>query len=392
MRITKRQFLKTLALSAASAAVARDGVAAMQADAPKRYAMGVIPPKYWIWIPPDEKKSVDDWKRDLAQMRAAGIKAIVPEIYDGRHAWFPSQRLPVKTDLLGRLLPLAKAEGLEVHAWMWTMPCMVESVMKQHPDWYNVNAKGESAVDKPAYVDYYKFLDPARPEVREFVQGTVRELAAIGELTGVHLDYVRHPDAILPKSLWPKYNIDQSVVHPQFDYGYTPYAREAFKKAHGIDPMTIKDPTSHRAWMQYRFDAVTGLVNDFLVPAAHAKQKQITAAVFPGPSLARDMVRQDWGRWKLDAFLPMLYHTFYEADPSWVTRYTKEAVSTVRVPVYSGIFAHALNASELSATIAAAKAGGAYGVSLFSAGGMDDAKWQAFRAATQGGSKWAGSS
>ena len=35
--------------------------------------------------------------------------------------------------------------------------------IKEHPDWYNVNAKGEAAWDKPAYVDYYKFLDPARP-------------------------------------------------------------------------------------------------------------------------------------------------------------------------------------------------------------------------------------
>jgi carboxypeptidase C (cathepsin A) len=41
---------------------------------------------------------------------------------------------------------------------------LAPDVIRDHPDWYNVNAKGESAVDKPAYVDYYKFLDPARPE------------------------------------------------------------------------------------------------------------------------------------------------------------------------------------------------------------------------------------
>ena len=51
--------------------------------------------------------------------------------------------------------------------------------------------------------------------------------------------------------------------------------------------------------------SVADLVNQYLVPAAHAKNKLITAAVFPGPSLARTMVRQDWGRFELDAFLPM---------------------------------------------------------------------------------------
>ena len=122
-----------------------------------------------------------------------------------------------------RRIPLATAAGLEVHAWMWSMPCLIDDVIKTHPDWYNVNAKGESAVDKPAYVDYYKFLDPARPEVREFVRDTVRELAAIPGLTGIHLDYIRHPDAILPSGLWSKYGIVQDKVYPPYDYGYTDY-------------------------------------------------------------------------------------------------------------------------------------------------------------------------
>jgi uncharacterized lipoprotein YddW (UPF0748 family) len=244
-----------------------------------------------------------------------------------------------------------------------------------------VNAKGESAADKPAYVDYYKFLDPARPEVREFVQGTVKELAAIGELTGIHLDYIRHPDAILPKGLWKKYNLVQDRVFPEFDYGYTPYSRELFKKAHGVDPIEIKDPTSQKEWMQYRFDSVTELVNDYLVPAAHEKGKRITAAVFPGPTLARQMVRQDWGQWKLDGFLPMLYNKFYEAGPEWVNAQTREGVATVKQPIYSGLFAHAVDATGLSAIVGAALRGGASGVSIFSMTAMDESKWTALSAA-----------
>lgn len=31
-------------------------------------------------------------------------------------------------------------------------------LLDKHPDWYAVNRKGESCHDKPAYVDYYRFL------------------------------------------------------------------------------------------------------------------------------------------------------------------------------------------------------------------------------------------
>jgi hypothetical protein len=131
--------------------------------------------------------------------------------------------------------------------------------------------------------------------------------------------------------------------------------------------------------MQFRFDMVTGLVNQYLVPAAHARRKVITAAVFPGPTLAREMVRQDWGRWNLDAFLPMLYSHYYEAGPEWVKQQTQEGVSTVKKPVYSGLFVSDLDETALVQVVETALQGGASGVSLFSSDGMTEAKWNAFR-------------
>jgi len=368
--ITKREFLRMAGAAAMAAA----------ANPVRTFATGVGRPqartlKNFLWLRPSIAKTPDDWRRDFDLWRASGIHAIVPEIYNGRQALFQSARLPVRAPWLETALPLAKAAGLEVHAWMWCMPCLIESVIRTHPDWYNVNAKGESAVDKPAYVDYYKFLDPARPEVREFVRDTVRELAAIPGLTGVHLDYIRHPDAILPSGLWSKYGIVQNKVYPPYDYGYTAYSRQLFKGKTGIDPIELKDPETHAAWMQYRLDSVVDLVNDYLVPAAHAGGKQISAAVFPGPSRARVMVRQDWGRFKLDRFLPMLYHTFYEAGPEFVKQYTEEAVRTVSKPVHSGLFIDPLDAAAFTKTIEMALDGGASGVSIFDAGAMNAARW-----------------
>jgi uncharacterized lipoprotein YddW (UPF0748 family) len=175
--MTKREFLQAF------------GAAAMALGAPLRAAAAPRTLKNWVWMRPKLDKRPEEWKRDFALMRASGVHAINIEIYNGREAFYVSRRFPVKAAFLETLIPIAAAERLEVHAWMWTMPCLVDEVLKTHPDWYNVNAKGESAADKPAYVNYYKFLDPARPEVRDFVQGTVREIAQVRGLTGIHLDY-----------------------------------------------------------------------------------------------------------------------------------------------------------------------------------------------------------
>jgi uncharacterized lipoprotein YddW (UPF0748 family) len=375
----RREFLKTAALTVLGTGQYLTSQTQFGARAKAR--------KNWVWIPLHPDRSLEDWKHLFATMRASNVHAILPEIYDGRHAYFPSRHLPMEADVLTSILPLARAEGLEVHAWMWSMPCLIPEILEKHPDWYNVNAKGESAADKPAYVDYYRFLDPGRPEVRAWVQTTVKELASIPDLTGIHLDYIRHPDAILPKGLWAKYKIVQDKVYPSYDYGYTAYEREQFKKKTGVDPLEIaagkiKDAALEKAWFQFRLDMVVDLVNDHLAPAARAQGKQITAAVFPGPSLAREMVRQDWGRFQLDAFLPMLYNEFYEAGPEWVRDQTREAVSTVRQPIYSGLFIHNMKSDDMARTIRMALEGGASGVSLFSADGMDSARWQILRNST----------
>jgi uncharacterized lipoprotein YddW (UPF0748 family) len=372
--LDKRQFLKTLA----AAAIAVSGPSRLLEGQAARRKSNT---KNWTWMTPRLETPADDWSRTFATLKRSGVDAILAEVYNGREAFYESRRFPIRAKFLETILPRAAAEGLEVHAWMWTCPCLVDDVIAKHPDWYNVNAKGESAVDKPAYVPYYKFLDPARPEVREFIRGTVTELAEIPGLAGVHLDYVRHPDAILPSGLWSKYGIVQDRVYPQYDYGYTEYSRRAFKDAHGVDPIELKDPESNKEWLQYRLDSVSDLVNQYLVPAAHAKNKMITAAVFPGPSLSRTMVRQDWGRWNLDAFLPMLYHRFYEAGPEWVEKYTAEAVAAVIKPVYSGLFVGPLDEAEFSKTIAAALDAGADGVSVFDLAAMTPARWSLLAAA-----------
>lgn len=77
--------------------------------------------------------------------------------------------------------------------------------------------------------------------------------------------------------------------------------------------MELKYPMEDQSWINFRLDAISRVV-DQITKAVKADGKAISAAVFPGPSMAKKMVRQDWGNWSLDAYFPMIYNGFITKD------------------------------------------------------------------------------
>lgn len=57
---------------------------------------------------------------------------------------------------------------------------------------------------------------------------------------------------------------------------------------------------------------------------------------------------------------------------------TRQGVTTVKKPVYSGLFVHGMDDAVLTQTAEMALQGGAPGVSLFSDGAMTADKWKTF--------------
>lgn len=337
--------------------------------------------KFWIWARPQADWSNDDWKAKLSQAREAGINALLLEVYNGNKTFYQGGQLPMQEDLVSRIAPMCHELGMEFHAWMWTMPLTNADMVEKHPDWYAVNGLGEPAHTDPAYVPYYKFMCPCHPEVQDYVAGNVASLARIPEVDGVHLDYVRLPDVILAKGLQPKYDIVQDKEYPQYDYSYSTYCREQFKEQTGIDPLTdLEDPAANEEWRQFRYDAVSNMVNNRLVPEARQQGKMITAAVFPN----WESVRQAWHTWDLDAFLPMLYHNFYERDLDFIQEHTRKALERMNTPkpIYSGLFIPEIDPEQLDAAIREGLDGGASGSSFFALGAIQDAHWKALKKVT----------
>lgn len=337
-----------------------------------------IPVHAWMGLPKDA--SDEDLTAQFKELKDKGVDRLM---YSAGH----------DPEVYRRVGKIAKAAGLEFHTWI---PTMVQgNVPELKPELYAVNGKGESAFEKPAYVSYYKFLCPNKPEVYDWLKNLYVNVASVEEVDGVHLDYIRFPDVILARGLWDKYGLVMDKEYPQFDYCYCDDCTNGFKEASGIDIKKAEDPSAVQEWKQYRYDLITSIVNR-LVEDVHATDKKISAAVFPGPgSIAQKIVRQEWNKWDLDAFYPMNYNDFYLEGTDWVGTVTKEEVAAANgKPVYSGLFIcpnpenkteendpenHGLLPSEIEAAITKSMENGAAGICLFTPGRMTDEHWAAFQ-------------
>ena len=331
--------------------------------APARPIGSAPPPgaKHWVWM--GGERTPDEWRPLLERARGAGITAAL---------------VNTSAEGLRAVMPAARDLGVEIHAWMVTM--MEGGFEETHPEWYAVSREGKSTATDPPYVPYYKFMCPSRPEVKAHKVERARALLAVEGVAGLHLDYIRYPDVILPSGLWAKYGIVQDKEYPPYDYCYCDVCRAAFQARAGFDPLSLDDPSQNRAWVQYRYDTIVEMVNA-LSQTAHAAGKVTTAAVFPSPSIARQLVRQDWPRWPLDAVLPMVYNGFYEKGVDWIEPTVREGVAALggRFPLYAGLFVPDLDPAALAEAARRAMAGGAAGISIFEGVGTSDAHWDALR-------------
>lgn len=318
------------------------------------FRIGKIAPrvvKNWMWMRLKEDWSAQDYRAHFAKIHAAGISGVLFEGYDET------------------VFRLCKEAGLEAHYWKWTMNR--RELLDKHPEWFAVNRKGESCHDRPAYVDYYRFLCPSHPEVAEYLAEDYLKCANLPYVDGMHLDYVRFPDVVLPVSLWKNYSIEQTHEMPEYDYCYCDLCRERFKAQTGRDPLELAYPMEDQSWINFRLDGITRVVEKI---AARVKGdgKFLSGAVFPGPSMARRMVRQDWGNWPLDAYFPMIYNGFYYEGPEWIGRSVAESVKAVngRAAIYAGLMFPDITGDDFEKALDEAYDNGASGVSFFD--GPDD--------------------
>lgn len=263
-------------------------------------------------------------------------------------------------EAIARISAWGKQAGMETIAWFWALNRPEDQAALQHPEWYAVSAEGKGchkAEERP-FVPYYQFLCPSRPAVRAYLKQRIAEIAAIPTVDAVQLDYIRQPDVVLPKALWPTYGLDMSTTLPAYDFCYCAHCKAQF----GREPMA-NDP----AWREFRLNAVAGTANA-LIETVRAKGKRCGAAVFPTPAMAATMVYQDWSRFNLDFAFPMVYASFYGEPDTWIDARVLEARATLngRFPILPGLHLPDLSATQLTEVLQRLLQINPEGVCLFS--------------------------
>ncbi len=342
----KREFVKSIALG--SLAIT-GGIPLLESCISN---VELIKSQNWVWMSWRAQYSEDDWINKFDELASLGFHGIHLQQND--------------KEKIKKIVPLAKKAGLEIHVWIIVLSQTNEEIRKKHPDWFTISRDGKSSLEAPPYVDYYTWLCPTKEPVVNFITSWAAEMAEIPDLDGVHLDYIRHCDVILPVALWEKYNIIQDKEYAQYDFCYCDDCRSKFKQQSGVDPLDLDDPSSNEEWLQFRYDSVTNLVNKIAIEV-HSRNKKLTAAVFPTPDIARQLVRQEWLKWDLDGLFPMIYHSFYNEDVNWIGKATSEGVKALggKFPLYSGLFVPELTPSELKKAVRISMENGARGITIF---------------------------
>ncbi len=264
-------------------------------------------------------------------MQAAGINTVFLETVNAGYPIYPtrvaSSQNPLTTqwDPLKTAIALAHERNMALHAWMWVFAVgnqrhnsilnqpthYLGPVLSAHPDWAGLTNTGE-----PIPLGQTKpFLDPANPEVRDYLLKLVDEIITNYDVDGLQLDYIRYPFQ------------DPAA---QRTYGYGTAARQQFRRLTGVDPMTLTpvvDPWSPRAeqermrslwnqWNQFRIDQVNRFVQE---TAQHVRAKRpdivLSAAVFALPEYERlQKIQQDWNTWAENGWVDWIVLMSYAAD------------------------------------------------------------------------------
>lgn len=275
-----------------------------------------------------------------------------------------------------KITEIANECKLKIEAWYPTLICINKNINDISKELFAVSKNNVSTLTSPPFVDYYKWLCPNREEVFELIKKDLDSLIEIDTLDSIHLDYIRYCDLILPKGLWAKYNLKMDKIFNEYDFCYCKKCRELFFKENGIDPISINEgDSSYELWKKFRMQSVNNLV--FKIKShVHNNNKEISAAVFPGPSLSKKNVLQDWPKWDLDRYFPMNYNTFYLKNGDWIGEMVKEEVSSTTKEIISGIYLNGIDLNDYMTGLKSSIRNGAKGIAIFVPEEMKNEHWK----------------
>lgn len=155
-----------------------------------------------------------------SRIRSTTAYASAVEPWDGIFTGTPGQR-PLY-DPLRFAVDECHKRGMEIHAWVVAFPICKVAVAKQ----LGKRALPQQHPELCQRCGDQWMMDPGVPQTANYLARICQEIAANYEVDGIHLDYIRYPEATIPfndeatyrrygnkqsRSLWRTSNIDRCV-------------------------------------------------------------------------------------------------------------------------------------------------------------------------------------
>lgn len=303
-----------------------------------------------VWLRPQDR---DPAKIGLIldNLKRVGIDTVFLETYYHGMTIFPSETLKSyglpqqrpefsNTDVLQSWIEQAHKRNMKVHVWFQTFYLGNEAVSpipnlvkKKYPEWLNRQywcaIAAEAQPSKAEHLGY--FLDPANPQVQEFLMKLLTEITCNYDIDGLNIDYIRYP-VCSPQN---------SCEFLSTSWGYTKFALDEFQKCYGISPLAIVPNNPNWCkWENYRKDKVTCFVEKLCELKKIRPNMTLSAVIFPDRTQSAVIKMQDWAKWGqrgyLDAFTPL----FLSSNIDFTEKYLRDmmAVKGPNVKVYAGLF------------------------------------------------------
>ena len=307
-----------------------------------------------VWIRPVET-SRGEIERTLNSMKDIGIEDVFLETFFHGKTIYPSDVMKgygfySQNSTFQNIDPLAvwtqeaHKRNMRIHVWFQSFyignkvpSSEPQSILALRPDWGNRNKANYTSslpVAHPSEHNGY-FLDPANPQVTQFLYDLIYEICAKYSIDGINLDYLRYPSSAKP----------DLASYENTNWGYTPYARDEFKMRYGTDPVDFHTNSPLWAqWSLYRQEKITNFVRS-ISDLLKSREIVLSAVVFPTEENCLEVKQQNWQRWTesnmVNAITPLILTADYDLTNEMLKNLKRKTSRNIKI--YPGIFVPFMN-------------------------------------------------
>ncbi len=279
-------------------------------------------------------------ERSLTMLSQLNFNTVYPVVWNRGLTLYPSEvskkltgteQVPLLTlmgggeDVLAKTVKAGKEQDLKVIPWFeyGLMTPANSSLAKLHPEWLTQNGDGEYSISDQPELKSQVWLNPLKPEVRQFLKDLVIEVVSNYDVDGIQFD-------------------DHFGLPVEFGYDSTTVWSYRQEHQGSFPPIDYYN----QEWMKWRANKLTQLWQEIAESARKVKPDlRISLATNPYQFAYRNYL-QDWQTWVARGWVDELILQVYREDlNSFVGELSAEAVKLARskTPASIGIFTGNLN-------------------------------------------------